>query len=193
MKYVIALVSLSMMVGCQSAEQPTETTVTTEVTVIPVKRVFATSQSFTGNLGGLNGADAKCQAAATTAGLTGTYLAFLSTSTTNAFSRINASNAYYLVDKTTLIFSPLGAGPTASQLQFEDGTAWPIAQFTEIWTATNDDGTTNLNTCNDWTSNNAVDHGAVAEGNPGTLATKWLFDEEDELCSNANRLYCFEE
>ena len=43
-----------------------------------VKRVFITTASYAGNLGGLVGADAKCQAAATGAALGGTWKAILS-------------------------------------------------------------------------------------------------------------------
>ena len=40
-------------------------------------RVFVTSQSYKGNLGGLNGADAKCQTLADSTGLNGTFKAYL--------------------------------------------------------------------------------------------------------------------
>jgi len=43
------------------------------------KIVFVTGNTYTGNLGGLEGADAKCQAAADNAGLDGIFLAWLST------------------------------------------------------------------------------------------------------------------
>jgi cysteine-rich repeat protein len=43
------------------------------------KKVFVSSQMYDGNLGGLAGADAKCQALADAANLTGTYMAWIST------------------------------------------------------------------------------------------------------------------
>ena len=46
-----------------------------------VKRVFVTSANYTGDLGGLVGADSKCQALADSAGLDGNYKAWLSTNT----------------------------------------------------------------------------------------------------------------
>jgi len=42
------------------------------------KKVFVSSQAYTGNLGGLEGADAKCQVLADAAGLKGTFKAWLS-------------------------------------------------------------------------------------------------------------------
>lgn len=44
---------------------------------VDYKRVFVTSTSYNGNLGGLAGADAKCNTRAAAAGLSGTYKAFL--------------------------------------------------------------------------------------------------------------------
>jgi len=49
------------------------------LTLIETRKVFVTSGAFTGNLGGLDGADARCQSAADKAGLGGSYLAWLST------------------------------------------------------------------------------------------------------------------
>ena len=50
--------------------------------------VFVTNTTFDGDLGGFQGADAKCNAEATAAGLAGTYVAWLSDSTTDAKDRI---------------------------------------------------------------------------------------------------------
>ena len=50
--------------------------------------VFVTSIEYDGNLGGLGGADAACQSRAAFAGLPGTYVAWLSTPTVSAHSRI---------------------------------------------------------------------------------------------------------
>jgi len=55
-------------------------------------RVFVTSSSWNGNLGGLSGAGAKCQQAADAAGLGGTWVAWLSDSTYDAKDRIPDTN-----------------------------------------------------------------------------------------------------
>jgi hypothetical protein len=47
-------------------------------TLPPTKIVFISSRTYAGNLGGLAGADAKCQELARAAGLSGTYKAWLS-------------------------------------------------------------------------------------------------------------------
>src|SRR5262245_56445509 len=51
-------------------------------------RVFTTSLKYPAALGGLTGADAKCNAAAQAAGLPGTYKAWLSDGYTNALTRL---------------------------------------------------------------------------------------------------------
>ena len=57
-------------------------------TTLPTYKVFNSSTSYNGNLGGLTGADAKCQSRAAAAGLTGTYKAWLSSTTINAKDRL---------------------------------------------------------------------------------------------------------
>jgi hypothetical protein len=62
------------------------------------KLIFTSSQRYSGNLGGLDGADKKCQALAEAAGQTGTFRAWLSTTSTSASARLtHASEPYVLV------------------------------------------------------------------------------------------------
>ncbi|PIP18195.1 MAG: hypothetical protein COX43_00005, partial [Parcubacteria group bacterium CG23_combo_of_CG06-09_8_20_14_all_35_9] len=70
-----------------------------EVTAIVAKRIFVTSEIYSGNLGGIIGADAECQELADLAnegaGLGGTWMALLSDDSTNANSEDRMPNAYY--------------------------------------------------------------------------------------------------
>jgi Protein of unknown function (DUF1554) len=90
--------------GCADPEVPAEVLallLEPETCAVPGGSctVFVTSQGFNGNLGGLAGADTKCQALADTAGLGGTYKAWLSDSTTDARNRLTqATVPYRLVD-----------------------------------------------------------------------------------------------
>ncbi len=59
------------------------------------RAVFATSGRFDGNLGGLAGADARCQAAATAAGLRHTFKAWLSDATVHAKDRLDRGGSGY--------------------------------------------------------------------------------------------------
>jgi hypothetical protein len=59
------------------------------------KLVFLTSEKYTGDLGGLTGADAKCQELASAAGLLGTYRAWLSDTTGSPSTRFTRSDIEY--------------------------------------------------------------------------------------------------
>src|SRR5262249_60557677 len=77
------------------------------------KLVFVSSTTYTGNLGGLSGADAKCQSLATSAGHAGTFKAWLSDDVTDAKSRLTHSTMpYVLVDGTIVAtgFTDLTSG-----------------------------------------------------------------------------------
>src|SRR5581483_8381022 len=68
------------------------------------RRIFVTSRLYGGNLGGLAGADQKCQTLADAEGLGGTYRAILSDSNVSAADRLaHATGDYVLVDRTTVI------------------------------------------------------------------------------------------
>ncbi|TSC66687.1 MAG: hypothetical protein CEO21_126, partial [Microgenomates group bacterium Gr01-1014_80] len=67
------------------------------------KRVFETSLTYDGNLGGLAGADSKCQTLADTSGRGGTWKAWLSDSATSVSSRFtHATVSYKLLNGTTI-------------------------------------------------------------------------------------------
>ena len=60
---------------------------------VPPRIVFVTSSTFEADLGGIAGADGKCQAAASAAGLSGTFYAWLSTSATSPSSHFTRAGA----------------------------------------------------------------------------------------------------
>jgi hypothetical protein len=62
------------------------------------KRLFVTSLKFTGNLGGLSGADTSCQNVATARGLGGRWRAVLGTSTVEPSQRPLSEGPYTLLD-----------------------------------------------------------------------------------------------
>ena len=69
----------------------------------PPKTVFVSSQTYTGNLGGLIGADQKCQALAKSAGLIGTYKAWLSIGSANPDTTFNKSSGPYQLRTGTVV------------------------------------------------------------------------------------------
>ena len=70
-----------------------------------VKTVFVTTATFDGNLGGLAGADEKCQAAADASSIvpSGTYRAWLSDSTGSPSTRFQRSTGPYVLPDGTII------------------------------------------------------------------------------------------
>lgn len=87
---------------------------TSDTSALGPKRIFLTSTVYDGNLGGLAGADAKCQARADAAHLGGTWKAILSTRTIDAVDRIDASVARVNVDGTLVMNANQMFGPTAT-------------------------------------------------------------------------------
>ena len=80
-----------------------QVTIEQPVLTITHKNVFVTSQSHNGDFGGLSGADSFCQSLAMTAGLSGTYKAWLSDSTGSPSTRFaQASVPYRMIDGTTI-------------------------------------------------------------------------------------------
>ena len=170
-----------------------------------------------GNIGGLTGADSKCQrlAAAVGAGAR-TWRAYLSTTTENARDRIgdgpwfNAAGAQVATDVASLHADGLSNGDPQHMMD-ENGDAVPGPQH-DIFTGSNDDGELFLDaaglahTCNDWSSssNDAaavpgphVGHSDIP-GNP-MFSPSWNNAHDAPACDpmsiamvgGAGRLYCF--
>jgi hypothetical protein len=78
--------------GCQFTIT-VETTVTANFSP-PPNVMFTTSKTYTPNLGGLSGADVSCNQLAAAAGLTGSYVAWLSTTNVSALSRLNGASGW---------------------------------------------------------------------------------------------------
>lgn len=101
------------------------------ITCVKAHRIFLTSTVYDGNLGGLAGADGKCQARATAAGLGGTWKAILSTRTVDARDHVDGTVARYGVDGTRVMdankmFSSsntTGTYPLLSEIRDEFGHA----------------------------------------------------------------------
>ena len=166
------------------------------------KKVFLTSSKYDGNLGGLTGADDKCQQLASAAGLNGTYKAWLSTSTSDVsqrFQRSTSGSQYVLTDGSQLAsdWSDLTDGTIQNKIMFDESSS-PIVEgqgqyfsLDKTWTNTNYDATVaNIWDCNGWTSNSSYDFGLV--GSSQDLIS-WSFFGGTHACSSQLRLFCFEQ
>jgi hypothetical protein len=171
----------------------------------PVKIAFVTAQSFTGDLGGLVGADTKCQAEANSAGLPGTFKAFLSDNRTSAASRLNHASIPYetvngdriAADWTDLtdriIDNPLNVTPTGTT----------VSGF--AWTGSDHDGTKasyiasdypyDLDlTCENWSFESLSSRSLGGRGNVNDVRA-WAdwWQRDGSACSSQLGLYCLEQ
>lgn len=169
-------------------------------------RMFVTSTTYDGNLGGIAGADAKCQARAAAASLGGTWKAIISDSTTSAKSRMTNRTkpvfnlAGFLVwnPSVPLMFSSdssttTGAPPwgTAANLANEpEITELGTTVSTSVWTGSYSTGLVYGTHCSNWTSNSSGVSGGY--GNPAYKTTNWIL-QGSVACSNSYRLYCLED
>lgn len=163
--------------------------------------VFASSELYTGNLGGLAGADAACQQLATAVALGGTFKAWLSDGTSFARDRTTHSDLpYTLVDGT--IVAQGWAGLTSGTLlhainRTEAGTLPPTGTYScapFVWTSAWADGTHVLNDCAGWTSSSASVDG---DGGDWTKAdgtwSYWGCTDTQRGCSGTAALYCIQQ
>jgi hypothetical protein len=160
-----------------------------------VRLAFATSASYTGDLGGIAGADAKCQALADASSLSilrgRTFRAWVSTSASAVTARmIHGTLPYVRTD---------GAQVASSWNDLTDNSLQNGIQYDEnggnrsgvgAWTGTTSGGATYAGTsCNDWTSGLAPNKGVT--GNVGGSGNGWSGGGIDD-CSTPHAIYCIE-
>lgn len=158
------------------------------------KRVFVTSTTHTGNLGGLSGADTVCQLRATEASLpnASNYKAWLSTSSFHAKDRLTSNGPWYRLDNVKIADSKtdLTDGKIFTAISQTQTGAYINSAYFEVWTGTTTDGQVGLNNCNDWFTDDSYYSGLVGYGNEsGSMWTSATF----RVCNNSRALYCFED
>ncbi len=138
-------------------------------------RIFTTTLTYTGNLGGLTGADAKCQAQADSASLTGTWKAILSDSGTNASGRLSFASG---IDFTNM----LGTTVATSAADLWDGTISDAVNFDQltaprghtVWTGSAFSGLGAAEHCLDWSSTNNAQTGRYGNPSDSSTPNNWL-------------------
>lgn len=158
-------------------------------------RAFITSTTFNGNLGGLGGADRKCQDAADAAGIQGAFRAWLSTSTVDAQDQVAHSIDEYITMNGALIanhFNDLTNNSIATSINRDEFNN-AVADETPAWTGTTGTGLKSGTGafCGDWTSASSGSTGAVGRTGALHLDQTWTHYGVT-ACSNARRLYCVE-
>ena len=158
-------------------------------------RVFLSSIRYAGNLGGLSGADAKCQGLADAAGLPGSYQAWLSDSTSSPSSRfVPSTGPYQLINGTTIAanFTDLVDGTLLAPINVTE-TGGGVGSSEVTWThtlSTGNGGGDADSHCANWSSSAPVAAGDY--GHATQLGQEWTFVSEAS-CSNFFHLYCFQQ
>lgn len=153
--------------------------------------IFVSSQTFNGAMGGAAGADAQCQALAQGADLGGTFIAYISTSTASAASRVQNARGWVRTDGKPVadLASQLTAGNLWYPVYLDEHGA-PVAPTALTYTGSNADGTTSPSyTCSDWTSSSATTKGECGE--PAAGFSQWSGGPLN-ACNQAFHLYCLQ-
>lgn len=151
--------------------------------------VFVSSATYTGNLGGLAGADMKCNQLASTAGLSGSYVALLSDTTHDAIDRLGSARGFVRVDGAPFADDIAGLfGPTYRVFNALDLDENGAVVNASSWTETGLDGRdSGVGDCGGWMTTSSDSSGAGSTvGGPARWATNG-----PSSCVSSRHLYCF--
>lgn len=165
---------------------------------VDYKRVFVTGTGYSASaIGGISGADTKCNTLASAAGLSGSYKAWMAdssvgTAPTNAARGFTKADVpYRLVDGRRIAddwTSLVGGYELQTGISLTQTGAYiaPSGVWTNVtYNGSQENATGN---CSNWTSN------AGTNGNYGTSgsSSSWT-DDWNATCNQAYRFYCFEQ
>jgi hypothetical protein len=151
-------------------------------------RVFVTSTTYSGALGGAEGADAECMRRAVTSGLSGQFRAWLSDASTGAFDRTADAGPWYTTNDALAFVSKADLrGAPRSELLDEYG-GYPARAGG--WSGSDAAGIATGDDCDGWT-NAASDR----TGSTGTLAlgAAWGGGGAPLSCDVKAPLICFQQ
>ena len=152
-------------------------------------RAFVTSTTHVpGSLGGTAMADAICNARASAAGLSGTYVAWLSSSSSNVATRLGSASGWVRTDGRPFAASreDLFAGRLLHPLEVDQtGALVTLTDQGVVATGTSMSGTTTGSTCSDWTST----AGQAGGGRLDSSLRGWTVGFLPS-CANPSRIYC---
>lgn len=176
--------------------------------------IFVSSVQYSGNFGGLTGADLYCESLARAAGLRGDWMAWLSDSRLDAGGRIpGSSDPYVLVDGTRVAanfdvfrthdYDNLDAIYLEHGIELDEYGQAPVrgtacSEFPAVlpvWTSTITTGWWDSEAvCDDWTSTEPLEDGdAVYLGDARSVDSFWTaFACNEASCSRTASLYCMQ-
>jgi hypothetical protein len=158
-------------------------------------RVFLSSTFYNGNLGGLVGADAKCQGLAAAVGLSGTYKAWLSDTTGSPSTRfVPSTGPYRLINGTTIAanWADLMDGALLAPISVTE-TRGGVGTTDSTWTNTLINGNRESagEHCSNWSTNASPVDGRQ-DGHALESDSEWT-DGGGPPCSAFLHLYCFQQ
>lgn len=161
---------------------------------LPLNYAFVSPETVTGAMGGLAGADQRCNDWASAAGLPGNYRAILSDATTDAASRLAGARGWIrpdgrpVADRPADLFYP--NAPLAPLRIAADGSdQGPVS----AWSASGNDGVyktvANGTDCNGWTSGSDT---LLAWYGFANTTAEWLDRGTRWACSSQAHIYCLQ-
>lgn len=164
----------------------------TSCKIVVHRKVFVSSVKYNGNLGGLSGADVKCNMLANQK-LSGNFRAWLSNKTDSPLDTFDTTftGVYELKDGTpvALGWSGLISGELMNPININE---LGLTATVSVWTKTSPDGMEipmGLS-CTDWTSDLFANSGII--GKSDQTDDDWT-DNASAVCSGSNAIYCFED
>lgn len=159
------------------------------------KIVFLSSISYTGNLGGVVGADAKCNNLASDAGLKGNFKAWLSDSTGSPSTSFTKSTYVYRLPDGNIIahdWTDLTDGSIVNKInKCEDGSSYTKEY---VWSNTQPNGVreNSVDSCDNWTTESDTSMGRFATPQHNTNSL-WSLDTSDDGCNYSKHIICFQQ
>ena len=166
-------------------------------------KVFVTSAAYNGAIGSVAAANTLCATRATAGGLSGTYKAWLSVTSScctpddPAFTFTQSSTPYKGVDGTVIAnnWTGLISGTLINPITLDEtGTSQSgVAVWTNVatnGTPSNNGSSTSAN-CAAWTSSTLGNHGDT--GLAGTTSSTWTANVQTSCSSATAHLYCFQQ
>lgn len=150
--------------------------------------IFVTQTTYSGNLIGISGANAKCQSDANATGLTGyTIKALISDASQNAKNVLPVAQQVqpvYRLDGTTQIAANWAALWNTAAIPLSKSVTETYGEF---WTGSETNGNVATSTCNNWTEGTSMVYAMVGRYN--VINFGWIaFGSRP--CNNNRNLYC---
>lgn len=149
--------------------------------------VFVTRASVMGDIGDLSQADILCNVAAESAGLDGTFHAYLSDGTVDPPDRIAGDGPWGLVNGPVIFATHNDLRVEGARALNRDEFGAPL-ETDGFWTGAKNAGSADTVHCEKWTSKSSTAHGSFGTGR----GERWIKQAEAPCGPATGHLLCFE-